>query len=193
MDVLLGFALGVAVVAPVGPISLLLVAIGLERGRSDGIRAGLGVAGADLLLLVVVLASSQRLAGLGDHWQRRIEVALAAGMLIFGLHAICNRDGVTSIVGRIRRPFRTLLMATVGNPMSLMVWLGLVVTLGSKFGGGAAMLRVGLGLALASVTWHVMLGAAAGSVGTRLDERTRLIVQRSSGIAMVGLAAALVA
>lgn len=191
MDIFVGFALGVAVVAPVGPISLLLMAIGLERGRADGVRAGLGVAGADLALLVLVLGASSRLTVLDEIWQRRVELALAGGMLVFGVHALVSRGGIAAMVDRIRRPGRALLLATLGNPMTVVVWLGLVVTLGSEFGTGWALIRIGLGLALATCVWHVGLGAAAGELGARLTPRARVLLQRASGVAMMGLAAML--
>jgi threonine/homoserine/homoserine lactone efflux protein len=191
MDIVVGFALGVAVVAPIGPISLLLMAIGLERGRADGMRAGLGVAGADLALLVLVLGASSRLTVLDEMWQRRIELVLAGGMLVFGLHALVSRGGFAAVVERIRRPGRALLLATLGNPMTVVVWLGLVVTLGSEFGTGWALIRIGLGLALATCVWHVGLGAAAGELGSHLTPRARVLLQRTSGVAMMGLAAML--
>jgi putative LysE/RhtB family amino acid efflux pump len=191
MDVMVGFVMGVAVVAPLGPISLLLIAIGLERGRHDGVLAGLGVAGADVVLLVIVLALSSRLAGIDPGWQHKIQVVLGVGLGAFGVHALVDRRGAAAVVDRINRPALALAVATMGNPMTLTVWLGLVVSLGGEFGGGWALARVGLGLALATLTWHVGLGAAAGSLGGLLGDRQRLMLQRVSGLVMVAMAVAL--
>ncbi len=187
-----GFVVGVAVVAPVGPISLLLMAIGLERGRRDGVRAGLGVAGADVVLLAIVLALSTRLAGLDETWQRRTELALGVGLALVGVHALVARRGPAALVERVRRPTFALAVATAANPMTLTVWLGLVVSLGSELGGGWALARVGLGLALATVVWHVGLGALSGSLGQRISAGQRMTLQRVSGLVMVAMGAALV-
>lgn len=191
MDIMVGFVVGVMVVAPVGPISLLLITIGLERGAGAGVRAGLGVAAADAALLLVVLAVADRLTALDHAWQTGIEVALAACLVLIGLRAVTARAGITGAVQRIQRPGRVLMIATLANPMTALAWLGLMVALGSELGQGWALVRTGLGIALASLAWHVALGAASGSVGARLGPARRLLVQRASGVAMVGLGALL--
>ena len=93
MDIMVGFVVGVMVVAPVGPISLLLITIGLERGAGAGVRAGLGVAAADAALLLVVLAAADRLTALDPTWQRGIEVALGLGLVLIGIRAVAARAG----------------------------------------------------------------------------------------------------
>lgn len=187
MDIMVGFVVGVMVVAPVGPISLLLITIGLERGAGAGVRAGLGVAAADAALLLVVLAAADRLTALDPTWQRGIEVALGLGLVLIGIRAVAARAGITKAVERIQRPGRVLMIATLANPMTVLAWLGLMVALGSELGQGWALVRTGIGIVLASLAWHVALGAASGSVGERLSPARRLLVQRASGVAMVGL------
>ena len=187
MDIMVGFVVGVMVVAPVGPISLLLITIGLERGAGAGVRAGLGVAAADAALLLVVLAAADRLTALDPTWQRSIEVALGAGLMLIGIRAVVARVGITKAVERIQRPGRVLMVATLANPMTVLAWLGLMVALGSELGQGWALARTGLGIVLASLAWHTALGAASGSVGERLSPARRILVQRASGVAMIGL------
>ena len=187
MDIMVGFVVGVMVVAPVGPISLLLITIGLERGAGAGVRAGLGVAAADAALLLVVLAAADRLTALDPTWQRSIEVALGAGLMLIGIRAVVARVGITKAVERIQRPGRVLMVATLANPMTVLAWLGLMVALGSELGQGWALARTGLGIVLASLAWHTALGAASGSVGERLSPARRVLVQRASGVAMIGL------
>lgn len=184
---MVGFVLGVMVVAPVGPISLLLITIGLERGAGAGVRAGLGVAAADAALLLVVLAAADRLTALDPTWQRGIEVTLGAGLVLIGVRAVLARAGITRAVERIQRPGRVLMLATLANPMTVLAWLGLMVALGSELGQGWTLARTGLGIVLASLAWHTALGAASGSVGERLSPARRILVQRASGVAMVGL------
>ncbi len=191
MDIMVGFAVGVMVVAPVGPISLLLIAIGLERGAAAGVRAGLGVAAADAALLLLVLGVADQLAGLDGSWRRGIEVSLGVGLMAIGLKALLAKAGITRAVNRIERPGRVLLVATLANPLTLLAWLGLMVALGSELGQGWALARTGVGIVLASAVWHVALGAASGSVGARLSSARRILVQRASGVAMLALGALL--
>ena len=97
------------------------------------------------------------------------------------------RAGITKAVERSQRPGRVLMVATLANPMTVLAWLGLMVALGSELGQGWALARTGLGIVLASLAWHTALGAASGSVGERLSPARRILVQRASGVAMIGL------
>ena len=189
---MMGFALGVVVVAPIGPISLLLMAIGLERGAKAGVRAGVGVAAADAVLLVVVLAAAGQIAAIGDTWQRGVEVVLGLALAALGIRAWLSRGGLGEAVQRIRRPGWVLLGATLANPLTTLAWFGLIVALGSELGHGWTLARTGIGLGLASLAWHVSLGAASGTMGARLSPQRRVALQRASGLAMVGLGALLV-
>ena len=119
MNILLGFVLGIAIVAPIGPVSLLLISVGIERGRVDGVRAGLGIAGADVVLILAVLAMSNRLAGLDATWQHRVHLFLGAAMLVVAAHGLLSRRGMGALALRIINPFRTLLIATIANPMTI--------------------------------------------------------------------------
>ncbi len=193
MNILLGFALGIAIVAPIGPVSLLLISVGIERGRRDGVRAGLGIAGADVVLILAVLAMSNRLAGLDATWQQRVHLILGVAMLGVAAHGLLSSRGMGAVVLRIRHPFRTLLIATLANPMTITVWLGLASAMGAQTGGGTALVLQGIGLIAASVLWHTGLGSLAGAVGPLLGARGTLALQRVSAVAMAGIGVVLIA
>ncbi len=191
MDIAVGFVIGVALVAPVGPVSLLLVGIGLERGRTTGLWAGLGVAGADIVLLTAVFVLSEWLSQLDPGNQRVVDVSIGLMLVAVGARALVVRRGGTAVIDRIRHPARALAVATAANPLTIAVWLGLVVSLsGEHTGWGLA--RLWLGVALATTVWHVSLGVAAGLLGDRVGPRARLALQRGSGVVMAAMGVGLV-
>lgn len=191
MDIAVGFVIGVALVAPIGPVSLLLLGIGLERGRTTGLWAGLGVAGADIVLLTGVFVLSEWLSKLDPGNQRIVDVSIGVTLVAIGLHGLACRRGVAAVVERIRHPARALAVATAANPLTIAVWLGLVVSVSGEHTGWA-LARLWLGVALATTVWHVSLGVAAGALGDRVGHRSRLALQRGSGVVMAAMGVGLV-
>ena len=160
-DIGVGVAMGIPMLVVVGPIALLLVDLGSQRGVRAGSPAALGVALGDLLLAVVVAVGGSALAALIAPIAsgfRIVAAAMVAGMALHVVHAV-RRSSVEPVVappaddaglamgsGRLLGGFTAL---TVATPLTLLVYVGLV--LGGGTGVGTAGWVLGMGVASLAV------------------------------------------
>lgn len=192
MILLAGFLTGLALVAPIGPVSLTLFGLGAEQGRRAALFGAGGVVLADLLTVPVALTSAGFLATLDDGVVRSFEVVMGLVLVALAVTTIVASDRAREAVAGIRRPGRTLALMTIVNPLSLVAWAGLALALPTSLRTPAAMVVFGLGLVLASAFWHSGLAMAAGSFARRMGEGPRTVVTRLSGLVLLGIGGVLV-
>lgn len=90
-DIGIGVAMGIPMLVVVGPIALLLVDVGSQRGLRSGTPAALGVALGDVLLAVVVAVGGTALASVLTPvagWFRVIAALMVAGLALHVVHAV---------------------------------------------------------------------------------------------------------
>jgi threonine/homoserine/homoserine lactone efflux protein len=188
-----GFVLGFVVGAQVGPIWLLCARTTLHSGLLPGLAVGLGaacvdlcyaclgVAGAAGLLRVAGLRLGLGLAGAG------VLVVMGGRTL---MSAVRVRLGAESEV-EVATPgaaLRTSLAATASNPLTIASW-GAVFTAASTArltatAGGTAELLIGVGLG--SLGWFTVLASGLRVVGRTLGERSLRVVDAVAGLGLVG-------
>lgn len=187
-----GLLVGLALVVPIGPVSLTLIGVGAEKGRRAGMAGAAGIALADALLVGITAFSADRLVRLGTGWVRPTEVGLGILVGVLGLLAVVRAESARALVGRVERPTPTFLALTLTNPLSLALWAGVVLTLPPAMRSPAALLVFGAGIVTASALWHVGLGAFASWLGGRLTDRARSWSPRVAGLTMLVVAGVLV-
>lgn len=206
-DVALGVATGLPMLVVVGPIALLLVDVGVRRGLRAGSPAALGVALGDVVLAVVVAvagtALGSRLAPVAD--QLRIGAAVIVAAI--AVHAVLSvrragasdpdgsersvpmlapagGPGVSSSergTGRLLGGFAAL---TLANPLTLLVYTGVVV------GGGAGVGTAGwvTGMGLASLAVHHGWIGVGHVVGSALPSGALRVARYVAAGLLLGLA-----
>jgi threonine/homoserine/homoserine lactone efflux protein len=189
-NVLTGFLTGLPALIAVGPIALLLIELGLERGVRGGYPAALGVAAGDTAFAVVAAVAGTALSALlspVETWLRGVAglvlVGVAVHLALTGRRHATPGDGAagqgptgptgpTGATAVVEAPAargvaRTRLAGgflglTIVNPLTIVVYAGIVVS------GGAGVGTLGwvLGMALASLAVHggfVGLGHVLGA------------------------------
>jgi threonine/homoserine/homoserine lactone efflux protein len=182
------FLFGAIVAAAIGPIALLIFALGARQGFRAGGFAGLGAALGDGLYALVAFVAGALILPLLAAYELPIQVGCA--LLLVGL-------GAWMLVGPLRRRdapaapqpatrfFLPVFLLTIVNPLTLVVFTGIVPQLPVA---GSFARAVSLALALASGSAIVQLAiAAAGSVvGTALPgESWRRAISRASAIGIL--------
>jgi threonine/homoserine/homoserine lactone efflux protein len=191
------YVLGLSVAAVLGPINILAIRTGLERGFRFAFLVGLGATVADgLYTLLAALGMS---AVVGRASVRTLLWSVGAGMLAY--------LGGAGLLRSLRRPvllegraagatawgcFLGALGATLGNPMTVASW---AAVFGGLYAGmleqvtTSLTLRLVTGVALGTLTWFTAL-AAALQAGRRFVTPTALrgVSITSSGI-LLGFAA----
>lgn len=192
MLAVLGFATGLAMVAPIGPVALTLFGLGAERGRRVAVAGAGGVIVADAMVVPFALGGAGFLGGLDAGVVRWLEVLMGLALLALAVVIVTHAERARSAVAAIDRPISTLAAMTLCNPLSLVAWLGLALALPGDFRTPLALALFGVGLVMASAVWHVGLAVASGTLASRLDDRTRTALTRLSGVLLVAIAGVLV-
>jgi threonine/homoserine/homoserine lactone efflux protein len=179
------FAFGAVVAGSIGPIALLILATAARHGFAAGSRAGLGAALADLVYAFAAFSIGALLLPLLAAYESAIRAGSA--LLLVGLGVLMllrqgrDRDVVAApgLAGGAMLPTFVL---TIVNPMTLVVFAGIVPQLpvagsfgnatwlaGALFGGSLVVqiaiagAGAGLGSALPGRRWQRAINAAAAS------------------------------
>jgi putative LysE/RhtB family amino acid efflux pump len=194
----LGFGLGFAVAAVIGPISLLCMRTVLRGSLAAGIAIGAGAA--------VIDAAYATLGSLGAGQLLEVEaLRLAVGLVgcavlaWLGLCTLWSAFRVrlggesTEELASPWRAFATSLAATASNPSTILSW-GAVFAAASTTGaagsaGETATLLVGVGLG--TLTWFTGLSLALAAARTRIGPRLLPAIDAGAGIGLLGFAGVL--
>lgn len=193
MEFLIGFATGLALVAPVGPVVLTLFGLGAEQGRRAALAGAGGVIAADTVTMPIALGSAGVVAGVDTGIVRHVEVVMGLALVVVAVLTMARAEAARTAIGSMRRPARTLAAMTMCNPLSLVAWSGLALALPASISTPRSLAVFGAGLVAASAVWHLGIAAASGALASRLTVGTRTWLTRGSGVMMLGIAVVLVA
>ena len=208
-NVITGFLTGLPALMAVGPIALLLIEQGLDRGMRTGYPAAVGVAAGDTFFAVLAALAGTAVSAVlvaYSSWLRLTAVAVLAavavrlllearrahrGVVGSGDGSVPAGEGTPADVGpsgslaTVRGPRLAggFLGLTVVNPLTIVVYAGIVVS------GGAGVGTVGwvLGMGLASLAVHSGFVGLGHVMGSALSDRAVVGVRYLA----VGLLAAL--
>jgi threonine/homoserine/homoserine lactone efflux protein len=190
---LAGLGIGALAAANVGPIWLLCVRTSARFGWRPGAAIGLGAATVDLCYAVLGALGAAALLQVAPF---RIGLGLlGAGVLVFlGVRTMRDawrvRMGAEqdSEVVQPRDALRTGFVATASNPLTILTW-------GAVFSGAAAAnVAAGpasaaafvLGIALGSLTFHLVLAGVASVLGARMGSTALRWTDAISGAGLIG-------
>jgi threonine/homoserine/homoserine lactone efflux protein len=195
---LTGLGVGALAAANVGPIWLLCVRTSARYGWRPGAAIGVGAATVDLAYAVLGALGA---AALLQFAPLRIGLGLlGAGVLMF-LGARTLRDAFRIRLGAEtsaevvapRQALRTGLVATASNPLTILTW-GAVFSgaaVANVAGSSASAAMFVAGIALGSLTFHLLLAGVSAAVGGRLGERALRWTDAISGTGLLVFGAVL--
>jgi threonine/homoserine/homoserine lactone efflux protein len=130
LEALRALLFGVAIAAPVGPIALLLIHIGLNHQLSVALSAALGVALADLTYAALALTAGSGLFALLRAHDTAIRLSSSGLLLLLGLwlavRALRGRAAPTdaSLETKTRAPGPIeLYLLTLANPLTILLFV----------------------------------------------------------------------
>jgi threonine/homoserine/homoserine lactone efflux protein len=186
-----GLAMGLAIAAPVGAIGVLCIRRTLRGGRAIGIATGLGAATADGVYGAVaafgVTAISAALVG-ARGW-----LGLAGGILLvyLGVRTIAAEPAKEQSERRepktLMAAWSSTLLLTLGNPTTILMFVGVFAALGlaAQGTGLAGPVVLVVGVFFGSLAWWLILSTAVASVRHRLSPDTMVWIDRVSGAVIV--------
>jgi threonine/homoserine/homoserine lactone efflux protein len=185
-----GFAIGLAIAAPVGAIGLLCIRRTLADGRLTGFVSGLGAATADAIYGAVAALGLTAISSTIITHQTPVRLIGGVFLTYFGVRTALSHPDLDSSTGAahgLAAAFSSTLALTLTNPTTILsfaaVFAGL--GLGTASDRGAAVLMVS-GVFLGSALWWLLLSGAVGYFRRALTPQRLRWVNRLSGVMLVG-------
>ena len=195
---LTGLGIGALAAANVGPIWLLCVRTSARFGWASG--AAIGVA-ASIVDLAYAVLGALGAAALLQFAPLRIGLGLIGAAVLVFIGARTMRDAFRIRMGaeddtevvRPQHAFRTGLVATASNPLTILTWAAVFS------GAAAANVAAGpstaaafvIGIGLGSLVFHLALSGVASVVGGRMGATALKWTDIVSGLGLVGFGALL--
>ena len=189
-----GVIAGLGVAVPIGPIAVLIVAVGLRRGFQSGFMAGAGVASADIFYAgVAALMGEALVPALSPH---KDMLSLISALLLFAIGGFGFwRVRKTSSTGESKPMviegklpvYAQFLGLTLVNPMTIIYFTALilsrevshVVTFGER-------VEFVIGAGLASLVWQTLLAALGAMAHRNLSPRFQLFASLLGNLVVIG-------
>jgi len=185
-----GVLAGLAVSAPVGPVTMSCVSYTIAKGRRAGITAGLGASTVDTVYGTVAAFSISFVIGFllrEEHWIRILGGIFLAGM---GIHYFFRRPA--SLKEELKREsahsaYVSTFLLNLANPTVVLSFLIILTALGlprQKTRGENLILVTGI--LLGAMLWWVLLTIVTAHFRNRLNDRALRWMNRIAGVAIGG-------
>ena len=187
--------IGLAIAAPVGPMSLLCMRRTLAQGWRAGVATSIGIASGDAVYALVAalgLASVQRL--LLAH-ERGLHLAAGLFLLYLGartaLAAGRARERASARSASLGAAYASALLLTLTNPPTIILFAAVFAAIAPTAGWApsTASLTVA-GVFSGSLLWWLGLTATVAALRGVLGPRVRVWIDRISGITLAAFGAA---
>lgn len=191
-----GFAIGIAIAAPVGPVAVLCIRRTVFLGRPAGFASGLGAVTADLIFGAIaafgvaavsdlLLSHEQTLRGIGGLF------LIGLGVRTWFRHP---SQGGTADTARLVRSFASSFLLTITNPITIFAFTAIFAgfgVVGHDMTMGQTAIMIG-GVAIGTVLWWCGLTLVADLFRSRIGETGYVWLQHLSGglLVIFGLASA---
>ena len=188
-----GIVLGFTIAAAVGPIALLTIRRTIANGWLVGMASGMGVATADGLYGAVAAFGLTAISDALVARSRPLGLVGGAALVVLGARTARARPAETiAREGRTRRgivaAYLSILGLTLTNPMTVILFAAIVVSIGIRPEASNAALLAG-GFFLGSAAWWLALVSAVTTLRSRVTGRLLRAVTVASGVLIAAFGA----
>jgi threonine/homoserine/homoserine lactone efflux protein len=184
-------SIGVAVAAPVGPMSLLCIHRTLDHGQPAGLTFGAGIAAADLTYAAIAAFGVTTISSLllaGTYWIKLIGSLL---LLVLGLTIALARPAADSRKTISRSGLRALVTAyglTLANPPTILFFAGIFASVASLARASQSVI-FSTGVFAGSMLWWIILTTLVAKSAALMKPPVMAWINRVSGLVLIGFAA----
>ena len=181
--------IGLAVAAPVGPMSLLCMRRTLTRGWAQGLATGAGIAVGDAVFAGVAALGLAGVSAFMLAYQKPLHLAAGLFLIWLGLKGLL-KSGEAQAAERseagLGASFTGAVLLTLTNPPTIIMFAAIFAALGpaSGFDPGAAAWTVA-GVLSGSLSWWLGLVAVVSLARHAVGARARRWIDRVSGAVLV--------
>ncbi len=190
-NLLKGFAIGISIAAPVGPIGVLCIRRTLASGWLIGLLTGLGAATADALYGAIAAFGLTFVSSFLVHQQVWLRLVGGAFLCYLGIKTfvskpvnLTNQPKPTSLLNA----FASTFFLTLTNPVTILAFAAIFAGIGLETaprGYQSAGFMV-LGVFLGSGSWWLILSFVASLFKNRISLNGLLWINRLSGLIILG-------
>lgn len=195
-----GFAAGLALAIPLGPMAIMLINTTMSRGWRHGVVGALGMASVDFSYALLVFLVGALIASFLSTWGVVLSLAGAAILLALGTQTLIRNlrllnkpdhfGGQASAEGSVGKTFSTFVGATVLNPPTALYFLAIAPTVSGLSGGtgfAPAIIFAG-GVFIGSIIWQEGLALAGLGLRKLTSNKVRAILGSIGGALIIALA-----
>ena len=180
---------GVAVAAPVGPMSMLCMRRTLAQGWKQGMAVGLGIAAGDGAYGLVAALGLASVSAFMLTWQRPLHLAAGLVLLWLGVRTFRaaskagHEQSVRAEARGLAGTFGGAFLLTLTNPMTIVMFAAVLAALAPKEGmsvaGGLATVA---GVFLGSLLWWCAVVGAVSLFRHAIGPKARAWIDRATGL-----------
>lgn len=194
----IGFAAGLALAIPVGPMAILLINTTMEKGWRHGAVGALAMAAVDGIYAATVFFVGGTISAFLKDWALQLSLGGAAILLYLGITTLVKSARDLRIEtcdeiagsGALGRTFATFFGATVLNPPTALYFLALAPSVVQLANGGIANagMAFAIGAFVGSIIWQQSLAFAGVGLHSISHVRLRSWIGALGGTLIIGLA-----
>jgi len=182
----------VAIAAPVGPIGLLCIRRTLIDGWRVGLATGLGAATADAIYGGIAALGLTAVTGWLTAGKDLIRLIGGLALVVIGLRTARSgvpEDGSQPGAFAIRKAYATTVALTLGNPTTIVSFIGIIASLGLDDAAAPDIATVVVGVAGGSTAWWLFLTTVVALMRRRIPATMVGWVNRiaAAGLIAIGL------
>ena len=194
-----GIVAGYGIAIPVGPISILILELGLHRGFRIAFSAGAGAASADLIYATVAAAAGTFLVAILAPFGSVLRVGSALALIVMGAWLLHRGRKVSGAANGSRfhaasclQTYGMVLGLTLLNPVTVTYFTTLILGMGAESPQSLmnAILFVS-GAFLASLSWQTFVAGVGGVAHRRLPDRARAVTFAIGNLVIIALGVAI--
>ncbi len=178
---------GLAVAAPVGPMSILCMRRSLTTGWRHGLATGFGIAAGDGLYAAVAALGLTGISEFMLAYDRPLHLAAGLFLLYLGIRTFLPRKDDSEATpmqsaASAARAFWGSLLLTLTNPPTIIMFAAIFAALAPKSGfDPASALATVSGVTLGSLLWWCFIVGGVTVFRHALGRRVRLWIDRIAG------------
>ena len=183
-------SIGMAVAAPVGPMSLLCIHRTLDRGQGAGLVFGAGVAAADMTFAAIAAFGVTAIASLllaGTFWIKLVGSLLLVALGVRIALAAPRADSYVHSAGSGGRAFLTAYGLTMTNPPTILFFAGIFASVASVASASQSF-TFAAGVFAGSMLWWAILTTLVSKSAALFRPSVMLWINRVSGVVLIGFA-----
>ncbi len=186
--------IGMAVAAPVGPMSLLCMRRSLTDGWRWGLATGAGIAVGDGIYAAVAALGLAGVSAFVLAWEKQLHLAAGLFLIWLGLKTFFTKDedrvADVAPAASLGGAFFATVALTLTNPPTIVMFAAVFTALAptSGFDPTVALATVG-GVLTGSFLWWVGVVAVVSALRAALGRRIRVWIDRVAGVVLAVLGA----